>query len=142
MRQIRSDCEPKLHKLDGTPVTDWKWTCQSNDTCWNKFHNFYLPKGLFNNNFSLSSPKKCKFAGVIYTSTLHQLKYEALGVPVNVKMGRNAGVGRIDEKIHMMAGNRQELQYLQQDSDVEEEDESSEDIDDEIGSVDIKEYFM
>ncbi len=24
MRQIRSDCEPKLHKLDGTPVTDWK----------------------------------------------------------------------------------------------------------------------
>jgi hypothetical protein len=70
------------------------------------------------------------------------LKYEALGVPVNVKMGRNAGVGRIDETIHMMTGNRQELQYLQQDSDVEEEDESSEDIDDEIGSVDIKEYFM
>jgi hypothetical protein len=142
MRQIRSDCEPKLHKLDGTPVTDWQWTCQSNDTCWNKFHNFYLPKGLFNNNFSLSSPKKCKFAGVIYTSTLHQLKYEALGVPVKVKIGRNAGVGRIDEKIHMMTGNRHELQYLQQDSDAEEEDESSEDIDDDIGSVDIKEYFM
>jgi len=32
------------------------------------------------------------------------LKYEALGVPVKVKIGRNAGVGQIDDKIHMMTG--------------------------------------
>ena len=42
----------------------------------------------------------------------------------------------------MMTGKRRELQFLQQDSDVEEEEENSEDIDDDIGSVNIKEYFM
>jgi hypothetical protein len=86
---------------DGTPVTNWKGTCETIDTCWNKFHDFYLPEGLFNNNFSLASAQKCKFAGVIYTSALHQLKYEALGVPINIKKGNIAGVGRINEKVHI-----------------------------------------
>jgi hypothetical protein len=38
MRQMRSKCEPQLQKLEGTPVMNWKWTCEINDTCWNKFH--------------------------------------------------------------------------------------------------------
>jgi len=46
----REECEPKLMKKDGSPVTDWDWTCQTEDTCWKKFHDFYLPNGLFNNN--------------------------------------------------------------------------------------------
>ena len=85
VRQVQSQCEPKLYKVDGTPVTDWGWTSETTDTFWNKFHDYYQPLGLFNNNFSLASPAKCKFAGVIYTSPLHQLKYEALGVQVKVK---------------------------------------------------------
>ncbi len=36
-----------LVKLDNTPVTDWSWTCQTTDSCWNRFHTFYAPKGLF-----------------------------------------------------------------------------------------------
>jgi hypothetical protein len=63
-RQIRSQCEPNLQKLDGTPVMNWKWTCKTNGTGWNKFHEFYLPEVMFNNKFSLQSPQKCKLAGV------------------------------------------------------------------------------
>jgi hypothetical protein len=77
-----------------------------------KFHEFYLPEGLFNNNFSLGSPQKCKFAGVVYTPPLHQLKYEALGVEVNLKRGNTAGVGRINEKVHIVTLKTNNLQYL------------------------------
>jgi hypothetical protein len=106
-----------------------KWTCETNDTCWNKFHEFYFPEGLFNNNFSLQSAQKCKYAGVQYTSSLHQLKYEALGVEVKVKKRNTAGVGRINEKVHIVTSKMHDIQYLQQDSDVEED--SSEDSNEE-----------
>jgi len=55
VRTSREDSEPQILKKDGTPVIDWTWTCQRTDTCWNKFHTFYLPNGLFNNNICLSS---------------------------------------------------------------------------------------
>jgi hypothetical protein len=44
VRQLRSECKLQLCKLDGTPVTDWKWMCETTDSCWNKFHDFYLPE--------------------------------------------------------------------------------------------------
>jgi hypothetical protein len=110
-RRMRSQCEPKLQKLDGTPVPNWKWTCETDNTYWTKFHEFYLLEGLINNNFSLQSPHKCKFAGVQYTSSLHQLKYEALGDQVKVKTGNTAGVGRINEKAHIIASQKHDLQY-------------------------------
>jgi hypothetical protein len=66
VRTSREDSKPQILKKDGTPVTDWSWTCQGTDTSWNKFHMFYLPNGLFNNNICLSSAQMCKFAGVVY----------------------------------------------------------------------------
>jgi hypothetical protein len=72
VQKSQAECEPKLVRQDGTPVTNWDWTCPKEDTCWNKFHDFYFPNGLFNNNISLTSPSKCKFAGVVYSSELYQ----------------------------------------------------------------------
>jgi hypothetical protein len=60
-----------------------------------------------------------KFAGVIYTSSLHQMKYEALGVEVKLKKGNTSGVSRLNEKVHIVTSKKQDLQYLQQDSDEE-----------------------
>jgi hypothetical protein len=150
VRQVQSQCEPKLYKVDGTPVTDWGWTSETTDTFWNKFHDYYQPLGLFNNNFSLASPAKCKFAGVIYTSPFHQLKYEALGVQVKVKKGNATGVGRIDERIHIGTSKSTVTHYLKQDSEIEDaavnnmEGDSSdeEEDDDDLSTVDVKEYFM
>jgi len=117
-REERKHSLPLLRKKDGSPVTDWSWTCETKDSCWNKFHNFYLPQGLFNSKFSLSSSESVKFANYVYTSPLYQKKYAALGIKVTVKNGKNAGVGRMDENWHMVKESEQkELAYLQQDSD-------------------------
>jgi len=104
-RKSREESEPKLIKKDGSPVTDWDWTCQSEDTCWNKFHDFYLPNGLFNNNISLSSSQKCKFAEFVCSSDLYQKKYAALGIPVKRKNGKTFGKGLIQDKVHMVLNN-------------------------------------
>jgi hypothetical protein len=58
------------------------------------------------------------------------LKYEALGVQLKLKKGNSSGVGRIDEKVHIVTSKKEDLQYLQQDSD---EDSTS---------VEVKEYFV
>jgi len=39
---------PSLVKEDGSDVTDYSWTTQIEGSCWDKFHQFYLPKGLNN----------------------------------------------------------------------------------------------
>jgi len=54
---------------------------------------FYLPDGLFNNNISLPSAQKCKFARVVYSSELYQKKYAALGIPIHYKKGSTHGMG-------------------------------------------------
>jgi hypothetical protein len=105
-RKPREECSPSLVQLDGTPVTDWSWTCQTTDSCWNKFHNFYQPHGLFNKNFSLAAPSKCKFVAYIYTSNLYQKKYAALGITVKLKSGREVGMGRINEGQHIVHPNK------------------------------------
>ena len=104
VRTSREDSEPKILKTDGAPVTDWTWTCQRTDTCWNKFHTFYLPNGLFNNNICLSSPHKCKFAGIVYSSELYLKKYAALGISLHYKKGTNQLTGLIREKVHLVLG--------------------------------------
>ena len=58
------------------------------------------------------------------------MKYEALGVQVKLKKGNSSGVGRIDEKVHIVTSKKEDLQYLQQDSD------------DDSTSVEVKEYFV
>jgi hypothetical protein len=95
------------------------------DSCWNKFHTFYQPQGLFNTKFSLTSSEKVKFAYYVYTSTLYQKKYAALGIEVTVKTGKIAGIGRFNERLHISMESLNfnprtpDLNYLQQDSDDE-----------------------
>ncbi len=56
-----------------TPVTDWSWTCPDEKSCWDKFHEFYLPNKLFNTYFYINNAENmCKFAGYVYSSTLYQ----------------------------------------------------------------------
>jgi hypothetical protein len=60
-------------------VSDWSWTCQTTDSCWNKFNKFYQQCGLFNNNDSLQSVDRVEFSNFAYGSDLYQKKYTALG---------------------------------------------------------------
>jgi len=132
-RKLRKNALAKLVQCDGTPVTDWSWTSPDTDSCWNKFHNFYQQHGLFNNNFSLAAPNKCKFAGYIYTSSLYQKKYSALGIQVKLKPGREAGMGRINEQKHMIHSKNDSSQETDNEDDKESEydDEDSQQTDDE-----------
>jgi len=43
----RNTSEPTLVKVDGTDVTDFSWACNYTGSCWNKYHDFYEPQGLF-----------------------------------------------------------------------------------------------
>ena len=88
-------------------VTDWSWTSEASDSCWNKFHKFYQPHGLFNRNSSLAAPNKCKFASYIYTSPMYQKKYTALGIQVKLKGGREVGMGRNKESLHIVKSKRE-----------------------------------
>ncbi len=45
--QPRCDSSPVLNTATGEKVTDYSWTCPTKTSCWNKFHEFYEPKGLF-----------------------------------------------------------------------------------------------
>jgi hypothetical protein len=75
----------------------------------------------------LSAPNKCKFAAYVYTSTLFQKKYAALGITVTLKPGREAGMGRLNEKLHIV---KPDLKIINnEDSGNEDEDESSEEED-------------
>jgi hypothetical protein len=43
---------------DAEPVTNYSWVCPNSEwLCWNKFHNFYLQKGLWSNRASLVNEK-------------------------------------------------------------------------------------
>jgi hypothetical protein len=127
VRQERRKSLPIITKTDGSIVTDWSWTCDTTDSCWNKFHKFYQPQGLFNTRFTFTSTDRVKFASYVYTSPLYQKKYCALGIEVTLKSGKTAGMGRFDERLHItmdpMDTNMKssDLHYLQQDSDDENE---------------------
>jgi hypothetical protein len=90
-----------LVKEDESDVTDYFWTSQIEGSCWDKFHQFYLPKGLYNAcNIDLNQ-RKIKFGQVNFSSKLYQKKLEALGVEVKKKGKFSRGVGRIAPKNHM-----------------------------------------
>jgi hypothetical protein len=85
-REPRAECEPKNIRADGGLNTDWSWKCSTNKSCWEKFHEFYQPAGLFNNYFIVDKEKKkCKFAQYSYSSSLYMQKYKALGININRK---------------------------------------------------------
>jgi hypothetical protein len=73
-------------------------------------------------------------------SALHQLKYEALGVPINIKKGNIAGVGRINDKVHIACVSKRNIRYLQQVS--EEEQQDDEESENDCDTVYVKEYFV
>jgi hypothetical protein len=101
--KARKDSIPLLKKKDGSLVTDWDWTCNQEKSCWAKYHDFYLPHGLFNTYFFFDNVGKTgKFSQCIYTSELYQKKYAALGVEVKSKKGRGVGMGRINERDHIV----------------------------------------
>jgi len=120
-REQREACEPILKRKDGSAVTDFTWSCQTTDSCWNKFHQFYQPKGLFNNNFSLDSKDKVKFASYAYGSLLYQKKYAALG-------GNQTRTPRLSNK-KLLQGkttdseneSEEDIAYLQQSSESSQE---------------------
>jgi hypothetical protein len=76
---------PPLVKVDGSDVTDFSWTCQKQASCGDKFHQFYLPNGLYNESNIDLNQRKIKFGSVQFLSELHQKKYEALRVEVKRK---------------------------------------------------------
>ena len=116
-----------LNKKDGTAVTDWSWTCQVVDTCWNKFHNFYQPQGLFNTNFCLESSGKVKFSNYAYASTLYKKKYDALGIKIKRQHRRNTTKHTVDNNfsndIEEDINVAQDIEFLQQSSDSNYEDD-------------------
>ena len=123
-REARQDCEPLLIKKDGNKVTDWSWTYPANKSCWDKFHEFYQPKGLFNTYFYFDKVgKKCKFAQFFYTSPLYQAKYKALGISVNCKAGRNVGMGQINKKNHILSKGSERNVQAEEDNNEEYDSE-------------------
>jgi hypothetical protein len=88
---------PKLLQDNGEEVTHFSWTCEEEGSCWSKFHNFYADKKLFGMKKISLNVNKLGFAGVKYTSEIHQKKYAAFGVEVHVAQGRSNGMGRINK---------------------------------------------
>jgi hypothetical protein len=68
---------------DGAPVTDFSWACPNPDwSCWNKFHNFYLEKGLWSSHAGLVNEEKqrldvCRRHN---SSLLNWMKNEVMGI--------------------------------------------------------------
>jgi hypothetical protein len=68
---------------DGAPVTDFSWACPNPDwSCWKKFHNFFLEKGLWSSHAGLmNEEKQClDFCRRHTSSLLNRKKNEAMGI--------------------------------------------------------------
>lgn len=76
----RCASSPMLLQDYGEEVTDFSWICEEKGSCWNKFHNFYMDQGLFGPTKINLNEKRLCFAGVKYTSEIHQKKYAAFGI--------------------------------------------------------------
>jgi hypothetical protein len=74
---------PELYQVYGEKVIDYSWTCPTKTSCWNKFHDYYLPKKLFSKKEINLSENTIKFGYFIYSSELYQKKYKALGIEVD-----------------------------------------------------------
>jgi hypothetical protein len=79
-------------------------TCEEEGSCWSKFHNFSTDKKLFGMKKISLNDNKLGFAGVKYTSEIHQKKYATFGVEVRVAKGGSNGMGRIN-KLKLMGYN-------------------------------------
>jgi hypothetical protein len=77
---------------DAEPVTDNNWVCPNIDwSCWNKFHNFYLHKGLWSHRVGLVNEKlqRLDVCRRQTPSVLNRKKNDAMGLEDN--RGRKRG---------------------------------------------------
>jgi hypothetical protein len=77
---------------DAEPVTDYSWVCPNSEcSCWNKFHNLYLQKGLWSNRAGLLNEKsqRLEFCRRQTSSLLNKKKNAAMGLEDN--RGRKLG---------------------------------------------------
>jgi hypothetical protein len=77
---------------DAEPVTDYSWVCPNSDWLyWNKFHNFYLQKGLWSHRAGLVNEKsqRLEFCCQQTSSVLNRKKNDTMGLEDN--RGRKRG---------------------------------------------------
>jgi hypothetical protein len=76
--------EPGPARVDnGEPVHDFSWACPNTDwSCWNKFHDFYLEKGMWSLRAGLVQEEHtCLDCCRCQTSSEpNRMKYEAMGI--------------------------------------------------------------
>ncbi len=83
-------------------MTDFSWACPDAGSCWSKFHNFYLPKQLFNRKRIDINQKKIKFGAVVLTSELYQKNYDTLGIEIQKRGNKTTELGNIQQELHMI----------------------------------------
>jgi hypothetical protein len=96
----RQKSMPKLYKMDDTLVTDFLWTYDMDALCWSKLHNFMHPVGYSQEQINLNE-RSIKFARIVYSSDLCQLKYKAFGIEVEPTSVRKKKMAKSNYKIHV-----------------------------------------
>ena len=88
----RSYDSKKIYNKDGDEIKDYSWLAPNNgQSCWDKAHRLYIPKGLFRENTSLANQdwhgeKKVKFVNATVSSDIYNAKRTAMGYKV-IKRG-------------------------------------------------------
>jgi hypothetical protein len=126
----------------GEEVIDYSWRAPNTETtCWEKAHKFYIPQGLFRNHVHEINGSDKSFQCCIVSSQLYNAKRLALGEEV-VKRGRSSG-GKIKETKNpnkRMAGKQKQQsnsRSVRNDNNGEDDDsETEKEVDIIFGEVD------
>jgi hypothetical protein len=86
-KQLLQEKGPK----EGEEMIDYSWRAPNTEwTCWEKAHKFYIPQGLFRNMVPKLNGSNVSFQCAVVSSQLYNAKRLALGEEV-VKRGRTSG---------------------------------------------------
>jgi hypothetical protein len=110
---------------EGEEVIDYGWRAPNTEwTCWEKAHKFYIPQGLFRNHVPKLNGRNKSFQCCIVSSQLYNAKRLALGEEI-VKRGRSSGGKNKGTKNRnkRMAGKRNKKSNNGEDDDSESEKE-------------------
>jgi hypothetical protein len=100
--QPRCDSSPVFIRPQVRKSQTTLGTCPTKTSCWNKFHEFYEPKGLFARMVMNIAEGTICFGSVLYSSELYQQSYKALGVEVTDNNNkRKTCMGRINLSTHI-----------------------------------------
>jgi hypothetical protein len=84
--------------LEGKEPIDYSWRAPNTDwTCWEKAHKYYIPQGLFRNNVPTLDGSNISFQCCKISSTLYNSKRRALGEEVIKRGGTSGGPGKMKE---------------------------------------------